>query len=120
MEQGNVQTTEKDCTGHAETTLLRKASHIYEKDFLWDCTVYTSCEPCCMCVGAAYWANLGRIVYATTEAELLAETGNNDENPTFDSDCRSILERGQKDIVVKGPVKELQKEAFAIHVGFWN
>ena len=72
MEQGNIEVTEKVCTGHAETTLLQRASHRYTHDFLWNCTLYSSIEPCCMCCGAAYWANLGRIVFAATEKDLLA------------------------------------------------
>ena len=51
MEQGNIEVTEKVCTGHAETTLLQRASHEYSHDFLWNCSLYTSIEPCCMCCG---------------------------------------------------------------------
>ncbi len=120
MEQGNIQDTEKDCTGHAETTLARKASHEYDKNFLWNCTLYTSFEPCCMCTGAIYWSNIGRIVYAAAETALLAATGDNEQNPTFAIDCRTILEKGQKDIVVRGPVLEKQQEALATHAGFWD
>lgn len=120
MEQGNVEVTEKDCTGHAETTLARKASHQYDKAFLWNCTLYTSFEPCCMCTGAIYWANIGRIVYAASETALLGETGDNEHNPTFDIDCRTILAKGQKQIVVRGPVPEQEKEALATHEGFWD
>jgi tRNA(Arg) A34 adenosine deaminase TadA len=45
LEQENIEITENDCTGHAETTLMRKASKLYNKDFLWNCTLYTSVEP---------------------------------------------------------------------------
>ncbi len=120
MEQGNVEVTEKDRTGHAETTLARKASHLYDRAFLWNCTLYTSFEPCCMCTGAIYWANIGRIVYAAAETALLAETGNNEHNPTFNIGCRDILEKGQKSIVVRGPVPDLAREALATHEGFWG
>ena len=120
MEQGNIEVTEKVCTGHAETTLMQRASKEYSHDFLWNCTMYTSIEPCCMCCGAAYWANLGRIVYAATERDLLELTGDHEQNPTFSSDCRSILERGQKPMVVQGPLPELRDEALASHVGYWK
>ena len=119
MEQGNIEVTEKVCTGHAETTLLQRASHRYTHDFLWNCTLYSSIEPCCMCCGAAYWANLGRIVFAATEKDLLALTGAHPDNPTFSSDCRSILSRGQKAIVVQGPISALRQEALASHIGYW-
>lgn len=120
MEQGNCQTVTKDCTGHAETTLMRRASQVYDKDFLWNCTLYTSCEPCVMCTGAAYWGNVGRIVYAMDEANLLKMTGNNEENPTFSHPCRLILAGGQKNMVVQGPYPELFEEAFEAHRGFWD
>ena len=107
MEQGNIEVTEKVCTGHAETTL-------------WNCSLYSSIEPCCMCCGAAYWANLGRIVFAATEKDLLALTGAHPDNPTFSSDCRSILSRGQKAIVVQGPIPALRQEALASHIGYWK
>ena len=120
MEQGNIEVTEKVCTGHAETTLMQRASHEYSHDFLWNCTMYTSIEPCCMCCGAAYWANLGRIVFAATEKDLLSLTGDHEQNPTFSSDCRSILERGQKPMVVQGPIPALRDEALSSHVGYWK
>ena len=51
MEQGNIEITEKICTGHAEATLAARASHEYSREFLWDCTLYTTAEPCAMCAG---------------------------------------------------------------------
>lgn len=121
LEQGNIQTTEQDITGHAETTLARRAGKLFDKDFLWTCTLYTSCEPCCMCTGAVYWANIGRVVFAMTEEALYGETGENDENPTFkDLGCRDIFAKGQKPVEIIGPVPELLQEALAVHEGFWS
>ena len=120
LEQGNTMGISNDCTGHAETTLMRRASVAYDRDFLWNCSLYTSCEPCVMCTGAAYWGNIGRIVYAMDEVSLLRMTGSNEENPTFSHPCRLILAGGQKDIVVNGPFPELFEEAAEAHRGFWD
>ena len=49
MEQGNVEFTEHRCTGHAETSLAERASKEFSKGFLWNCTLYTTAEPCAMC-----------------------------------------------------------------------
>lgn len=120
MEQPNVEITGKKCTGHAETQLAERASGEYSKDFLWQCTLYTTAEPCAMCTGAIYWANIGSIVYGMTERQLLALTGSNEQNPTFDLPCREVLARGQKDIRVEGPFDEIAPEAAKAHEGYWN
>lgn len=120
MEQENIEITEKICTGHAEATLAARASQTYSKDFLWQCTLYTTAEPCAMCAGAIYWANIGRVVYGMTERRLLELTGSHEQNPTFDLPCRQVFARGQKDITVIGPVPEIEEEAAAVHQGYWD
>ena len=120
MEQGNVEITENICTGHAETTLAARASHKYTKDFLWNCTLYTTAEPCAMCAGAIYWANIGNVVYGMTERQLLSMTGSNEINPTFDLPCRNVFSCGQKEIKVTGPIDEVVAEAAKVHEGYWD
>ncbi|MFV0467205.1 MAG: nucleoside deaminase [Lachnospiraceae bacterium] len=120
MEQENIEITEQLCTGHAETALAAKASQAYSKEYLWDCTLYTTAEPCSMCSGAIYWANIGRVVFGMTEKRLLELTGDNEQNPTFDLPCRDIFAKGQKDIKVIGPVDSVEAEAAAVHIGYWS
>lgn len=120
MEQENIEITEKKCTGHAEASLAERASHTYDKDFLWNCTLYTTAEPCAMCSGAIYWANIGTVVYAMTERRLLQLTGSHDQNPTFDLPCRDVFDKGQKDIKVIGPFPEVEEEAAKVHQGYWD
>ena len=122
VESGNVEVTERDCTGHAETTVMKIASKNYSKELLWECTLYTTAEPCCMCTGAIYWGNVGNIVYGISESKLLELTGSNEINPTFDVPCREIIAKGQKDIKVTGPIADslLEEEIVAIHRGFWD
>lgn len=120
LEQGNVEITEGRCTGHAETVIMEKASQKYSKEFLWDCTLYTTCEPCPMCAGAVYWGNVGRVVYAMTEKRLLKMTGNHKQNPTFTLTCDEVFAKGQKNIKVVGPFEELAEEAAEVHKGYWE
>lgn len=115
MEQGNQSTVK-----HAELELARRASEEYDVDFLWSCTLATNFEPCVMCTGAIYWANIGRILYGATESSLLALTGAHEENPTFALPCRDVLASGQKQIEVIGPVETVKDEILALHKDFWR
>lgn len=119
LKQINVEITQHKCTGHAETQLVEKASIKYDKAFLWNCTLYTTVEPCSMCAGAMYWANIGTVVYGLEEKELLAMTGSNEQNPTFNLPCRKIFAAGQKDITVIGPFPSLAKKIAEVHNGYW-
>ena len=120
MEQGNIEITEKICTGHAEATLAAIASLEYSSAVLWACTLYTTAEPWAMCAGAIYWANIGRVVYGMTERRLLELTGSNEQNPTFDLPCRDVFAKGQKAIEVVGPVEAVEVEAAKVHEGYWD
>jgi guanine deaminase len=62
----NKVTSENDPTAHAEMTAIRNACKDIGHFELKDCTIYTSCEPCPMCLGGIYWARLSRVVYANT------------------------------------------------------
>ena len=66
----NTVVTAPDCTGHAETNLMRMASGRFSPEFLYGCVLYTSTEPCAMCAGAIYWGNVRRVVFALSEEEL--------------------------------------------------
>lgn len=118
LEAENTVTTEHDCTGHAETNLMRLASRRYEPDVLAQCTLYTSTEPCAMCAGAIYWGQVGRVVFAMSEEDLLVLTGDDPENQTFSLPCREVFARGQRPVIVEGPA--LQEEARQAHAGFWR
>jgi tRNA(Arg) A34 adenosine deaminase TadA len=113
-EQGNV-----DTVNHAESVLARTAALNFAPDYLWDCTLVTTVEPCAMCAGTQYWAHIGRLVYGVTERELLALTGNHEENPTMDLPCREVFARGQKAMQVIGPVPQAAPAILALHRDFW-
>jgi guanine deaminase len=67
-----------DPTAHAEVVAIRNASKILQKFDLSDCEIYTSCEPCPMCLSAIYWARLQRIFYANSRQDA-AEISFDDE-----------------------------------------
>jgi tRNA(Arg) A34 adenosine deaminase TadA len=53
-----------DPTAHAEVAAIRKAASSLNTHDLKDCTIYCSCEPCPMCLGAIYWAGIRNVVYS--------------------------------------------------------
>jgi tRNA(Arg) A34 adenosine deaminase TadA len=65
----NKVTSVNDPTAHAEMTAIRAAAAAAGSFQLRGCVLYSSCEPCPMCLGAAYWARLDRIVFAATRAD---------------------------------------------------
>ncbi len=114
-EQGNV-----DTVNHAEAVLARTAALNFAPDYLWQCTLVTTVEPCAMCAATQYWANIGRVVYGMAESRLLALTGNHGENPTLDLPCRDVFARGQKPVQVIGPVPAAEAAIAALHLDFWK
>jgi tRNA(Arg) A34 adenosine deaminase TadA len=117
MEAENTVVTERDCTGHAETNLMRQASRKYDTDFLAECTLYTSTEPCPMCSGAIYWGNVGRVVYGLSQEGLYEMVGQESEED-LRLTCREVLEKGKRKTEVVGPL--LEDEAREVHAGFWQ
>jgi tRNA(Arg) A34 adenosine deaminase TadA len=115
LEQGNV-----DSVNHAEAVLAREAARRHSPAELWPCTLVTTVEPCAMCAGTQYWANIGRTVFGIAEKARLAETGNPPENPTLDLPCRHVFAHGQKDVRVIGPVKERVEAITALHRRYWR
>lgn len=68
-ENYNRVTSENDPTAHAEVLAIRDACKKLKAFQLKGCVIYTSCEPCPMCLGAIYWARPDRVVYACTKED---------------------------------------------------
>ena len=68
----NQVTSRNDPTAHAEVLAIRQACAKLGTFELAGCELYTSCEPCPMCLGAIYWARLERVYYANTAADAAA------------------------------------------------
>jgi tRNA(Arg) A34 adenosine deaminase TadA len=118
LEAENTVITGRDCTGHAETNLMRLASQNYSPDQLAACTLYTSTEPCAMCAGAIHWGNVRRVVYALSEVDLYDIVGPSPDHLLLP--CQDVFSRSQRPMEVVGPAPELDAEARAIHAGFWS
>lgn len=73
----NQVTSRNDPTAHAEVLAIRQACVKIASFELKDCELYSSCEPCPMCLGAIYWARLARLYYANS-AEDAAKIGFDD------------------------------------------
>ena len=66
---GNSVTIDNDPTAHAEVNAIRRACAKTQNFKLDGCVVYSSCEPCPMCLSALYWAGVSRIYYGNTAAD---------------------------------------------------
>jgi tRNA(Arg) A34 adenosine deaminase TadA len=71
-EAGNRVVVNSDPTAHAEILAIRSAASLLETHELNDCTLYSSCEPCPMCLGAIYWSGIKKVVYSCDRSD--AET----------------------------------------------
>jgi tRNA(adenine34) deaminase len=65
----NLTETLNDVTAHAEMQAFTAASDFLGAKYLIDCVLYVTLEPCQMCAGASYWAQIGKIVYGASELE---------------------------------------------------
>ena len=68
----NRVTSTNDPTAHAEVTAIRRASEALGTFSLKGCEIFTSCEPCPMCLAAIYWARLDRITFANSREDAAA------------------------------------------------
>lgn len=75
---GNKVTSTNDPTAHAEVSAIRLACEKLNTFDLKGCVVYTSCEPCPMCLSAIYWARLDKVYYANTKVDA-ADIGFDDK-----------------------------------------
>lgn len=87
----NCVTSLNDPTAHAEVVAIRDACIKLNTFSLKDCEIYTSCEPCPMCLGAIYWAHLSRIYFANVAADA-SEIGF-DDSFIYQQFTRAISER---------------------------
>ncbi len=102
----NAVRSENDPSSHAELRMVRMGTQKLKKPSLSGYTLYTTCEPCPMCMANALWAGLDRVVYGATIADA------NKHCKQIRIPCREVMERGDLPCVVSGPV--LREEAYAL------
>lgn len=100
----NKVTIENDPSAHAEIVAIRNACKKLNTFNLDGCVIYTSCEPCPMCLSACYWARLNKIYYSNTRIDA-ANTGFSDEfiynelNKTDDKKTLPIVKIDNKNAI---------------------
>jgi tRNA(Arg) A34 adenosine deaminase TadA len=108
----NTVFSDRDPTAHAETNLVADAIRRLSPADIRKSVLYTSCEPCAMCVGKLYWAGIRSVVYALSSEELGAIAGRN-----FLIPCTELFAHASEKVTVVGPM--LLSEAREVHVGYW-
>lgn len=102
----NAVRKENDPSSHAELRAVRKAARKLKSPSLKGYTLYTTCEPCPMCMANALWAGLDRIVFGATIADA------NKHCKQIHVSARELNRRSDMPTVVDGPV--LRKEAYTL------
>jgi guanine deaminase len=105
----NKVTLKNDPTAHAEVSAIRLACRKLKTFDLSGCVIYTSCEPCPMCLSAIYWAQIDSIFYANTKKDA-ANIGFND---SFIYD-EIALSKEKRKIATRQILKEEAKSAFKL------
>lgn len=91
---GNSVTKDNDPTAHAEVNAIRKAASVLNTFDLSDCQIYTSCEPCPMCLGAIYWSGIKTVFYGNDKQD--AANINFDDRFIYEEIDRPIDQRKVK------------------------
>jgi len=99
-----------DPTAHAEVTAIRDASKRLNNFLLEDCEIYTSCEPCPMCLGAIYWSRIKTIYYGANRVD--AADINFDDNFFYEELAKDIMDR-------QVPMIELMRKEALVSLEAW-
>ncbi len=98
---GNSVTRDNDPTAHAEVNAIREAAKVLDNHDLSGCVIYSSCEPCPMCLSAIYWARIDRIYYGNNRYDA-ADIGF-DDNFLYEELRKDLNER-------KIPIEQLDRD----------
>jgi tRNA(Arg) A34 adenosine deaminase TadA len=107
----NTIATDRDPTAHAESNLVAAAIRRLTPEEIRRSVLYSSCEPCPMCVGKMYWAGIRALVYGLPAMDLAALTSRD-----FLVPCADLFAHAREPVAITGPV--LPEEARQVHLGF--
>ncbi len=107
-----------DCTAHAEVQAIREACQRHDRAALEQATLYASGEPCVMCAGAIFWANIRRVVYGIDDQRLRVFRGERLDQRDVELSCRDVFRAAPFAVECTGP--SLVNEASQPHVGAWK
>lgn len=107
----NLVTSANDPTAHAEVTAIREACRALGHFQLNGCDIYTTCEPCPMCMGAIYWARPAHVYYAATRLDAAA--AGFDDSLIYSELTKPLEER-------RIPVQPLLREESLAIFDVWN
>ena len=110
-EASNEVTFTNDPTAHAEIVAIRKACKNLNKFNLSGCDIYTSCEPCPMCLSAIYWSHINNIYYANTRED--AKKINFDDSMIYSEFSKKIEDR-------KIPIKQMLRDEALKAFEIWD
>ena len=106
IEGENTVVTDNDAIAHCEINLVHQLKGKFELDFLQQCTVYASTEPCPMCAAAIFWSGIGRVVFALSKEGYhnVAQTSN--PAHLMNMKAEEILHSGGRQVEIIGPLME--------------
>ena len=110
-EASNEVTFTNDPTAHAEIVAIRKACKNLNTFNLSGCDIYTSCEPCPMCLSAIYWSRINNIYYANTRED--AKKINFDDSMIYSEFSKKIEDR-------KIPIKQMLRDEALKAFEIWD
>jgi guanine deaminase len=108
-EGANRVTVTNDPTAHAEIVAMREACRVLSDFQLSGCDLYTTCEPCPMCLGAIYWARPARVFYAAVAADAAA--AGFDDAFIYEELKRAL---GDRRLVMKQLLRDEALEVFSV------